>query len=47
VRENGELIEASWNEAMGRVVERSKTLLEEKDPLAFAFYATGQLFLEE
>ena len=47
VRENGELVEASWDEAMGRVVERSKALLEEKGPLAFGFYTTGQLFLEE
>jgi ferredoxin-nitrate reductase len=47
VRENGELVEASWGEAMGRVVERSKELLEEKGPLAFGFYTTGQLFLEE
>jgi ferredoxin-nitrate reductase len=47
VRENGELIEASWDEAMGRVVERSKALLEEKGPLAFGFYTTGQLVLEE
>ncbi len=47
VRENGELVEASWDEAMGRIVERSKELLEEKGPLAFGFYTTGQLFLEE
>jgi anaerobic selenocysteine-containing dehydrogenase len=47
VRENGELIEVSWNEAMGRLVVRSKKLLEEKGPLAFGFYTTGQLFLEE
>jgi len=47
VRENGELVEASWDEAMGRVVERSRGLLEEKGPLAFGFYTTGQLFLEE
>jgi ferredoxin-nitrate reductase len=47
VREDGELIEASWDEAMGRIVERSKALLEEKGPLAFGFYTTGQLFLEE
>src|SRR5215216_6653762 len=47
VRENGELVEASWDEAMGRVVEHSKRLLEEKGPLALGFYTTGQLFLEE
>jgi len=47
VRENGELVETSWDEAMGRIIERSKELLEEKGSLAFGFYTTGQLFLEE
>src|ERR671910_3210267 len=47
VRENGELVEASWDEALARIVARSKELLEEKGPLAFGFYTTGQLFLEE
>src|SRR5215212_1370319 len=47
VRKNGELVEASWDEAMDAIVERSKQLLEEKGPLAFGFYTTGQLFLEE
>jgi anaerobic selenocysteine-containing dehydrogenase len=47
VRQNGELIETSWDEAMGRIIERSKELLEEKGPLAFGFYTTGELFLEE
>jgi ferredoxin-nitrate reductase len=47
VRQNGELLEASWDEAFARIVERSKKLLEEKGPLAFGFYTTGQLFLEE
>jgi ferredoxin-nitrate reductase len=47
VRKNGKLVEASWDEAMGRVVEHSKRLLEEEGPLAFGFYTTGQLFLEE
>jgi ferredoxin-nitrate reductase len=44
---SGELVETSWDEAMDRVVERSKELLDEKGPLAFGFYTTGQLFLEE
>ena len=43
----GELVEASWDEAMGRIVEESKRLLEEKGPLSLGFYTTGQLFLEE
>ena len=47
VRREGELVEASWDEAMGRIVGESKRLLEEKGPLAFGFYTTGQLFLEE
>src|SRR5829696_7261486 len=47
VRKGGKLVEASWDEAMGRVVEHSKRLLEEKGPLALGFYTSGQLFLEE
>src|SRR5215218_1382094 len=47
VRKNGKLVEVSWDEALSRIVERSKELLEEKGPLAFGFYTTGQLFLEE
>jgi ferredoxin-nitrate reductase len=47
VRKNGKLVEASWDEAMGRIVEHSKRLLREKGPLAFGFYTSGQLFLEE
>src|SRR5215203_1211616 len=47
VRKDGKLVEASWDEAMGRVVEHSKRLLEEKGSLAFGFYTSGQLFLEE
>jgi ferredoxin-nitrate reductase len=47
VRENGELVEASWDEAFARIVGRSRELLEEKGPLAFGFYTSGQLFLEE
>lgn len=47
VRKDGELVEATWEEAMGRVVERSKELLEEKGPLSIGFYTTGQFFLEE
>ncbi len=47
VRKNGELVETSWDEAMDAIVQRSQELLEEKGPLAFGFYTTGQLFLEE
>ena len=44
VRKDGELVEASWEEAMDLIVEKSKELLEEKGRLAFGFYTTGQLF---
>ncbi len=47
VRRDGELREASWDEAMGLVVERSESLLRNRGPSAFGFYTTGQLFLEE
>jgi ferredoxin-nitrate reductase len=47
VRKDEELVEASWDEAFERIVGRSKALLEEKGPLAFGFYTTGQPFLEE
>lgn len=47
VREVGRLVETDWDTAMGRVVERSRELLEEKGPLSHGFYTSGQLFLEE
>jgi ferredoxin-nitrate reductase len=47
VRKGGELVEATWDKAMDLIVEKSKGLLEEKGPLAFGFYTSGQLFLEE
>jgi ferredoxin-nitrate reductase len=47
VRKDGELVEASWDEAMERIVDRSKALLREKGPLSMGFYTSGQLFLEE
>ena len=47
VREGGELVETDWETAMGRVVARSKQLLEEQGPLSHGFYTSGQLFLEE
>jgi anaerobic selenocysteine-containing dehydrogenase len=49
VREGGELVETSWDDAMGRIVDRSKALLDQ-GPGAwgrFGFYTSGQLFLEE
>jgi anaerobic selenocysteine-containing dehydrogenase len=47
VRRDGELVPASWDEAMGLVVDRSRELLAEQGPLALGFYTSGQLFLEE
>jgi anaerobic selenocysteine-containing dehydrogenase len=36
VREGGDLVEASWDEAMGRIVDASRRLLDEKGPLSHA-----------
>jgi len=47
VRKNGELAEASWDEAMDLIVRRSKELLDEQGPGALGFYTSGQLFAEE
>ncbi|MFP3712143.1 molybdopterin oxidoreductase family protein [Puerhibacterium sp. TATVAM-FAB25] len=47
VRKGGELVETTWDEAMGRVVGRAKELLAEQGASAIGFYTTGQLFLEE
>ena len=47
IRENGELREATWDEAMGRIVAKTKEVLEKKGPLGIGFYTSGQLFLEE
>ncbi len=47
VRKDGDLAEATWDEAMRVVVNRSKELLSDKGPLTHAFYTSGQLFLEE
>jgi ferredoxin-nitrate reductase len=47
VRRDGELRPASWDEALGLVVERTQALLAERGPLSLAFYNTGQLFLED
>jgi ferredoxin-nitrate reductase len=48
VRENGRLVETDWDTAMGRIVQRSKQLLDGPGGWGhFGFYTTGQLFLEE
>ena len=47
VREGGRLVETDWDTALGRIVEVSRRLLEEKGPLSHGFYTSGQLMLEE
>ncbi|MBO3741286.1 molybdopterin-dependent oxidoreductase, partial [Actinoplanes flavus] len=48
VRENGRLTETGWDTAMGRIVERSRRLLDGPGGWGhFGFYTSGQLFLEE
>jgi ferredoxin-nitrate reductase len=48
VRTDGQLVEASWDEAMGRIVERSRELLARPGGWGrIGFYTSGQLFLEE
>jgi anaerobic selenocysteine-containing dehydrogenase len=47
LRRGRRLQRASWNDAMGLVVARSRELLEKHTGAAIAFYSSGQLFLEE
>lgn len=47
VREGGELVETDWETAMGRIVGRSRQLLERPGGWGrFGFYTSGQLYLE-
>jgi anaerobic selenocysteine-containing dehydrogenase len=47
VRRGGELVDADWDTAMEAFAERSRALLREQGPSAFAIYTSGELFLEE
>ena len=48
VREAGELVDSDWETALGRIIERSRALLDGPGGWGrFGFYTTGQLFLEE
>ncbi|MDQ0383085.1 molybdopterin oxidoreductase family protein [Amycolatopsis thermophila] len=47
VRRDGELAEATWDEAMSLIVSRSRELLGEQGPGSIGFYTSGQLFCEE
>ncbi|GIF77421.1 molybdopterin oxidoreductase family protein [Asanoa siamensis] len=48
VRDGGRLVETDWDTAMGRIVDRSRELLDGPGGWGrFGFYTSGQLFLEE
>ncbi|MEV6552157.1 nitrate reductase [Streptomyces sp. NPDC051597] len=47
IREGGRLVACDWDTAMGRVVARSRELLDDQGPGSIGFYTSGQLFLEE
>ena len=47
IRRNGKLEEASWDEAMSLLVEKSKQVIKNNSPLGIGFFTSGQLFLEE
>lgn len=47
IRENGELREASWEEAMSLVAERFQAAIDEDGPDSVAYYGSGQLFTQE
>jgi anaerobic selenocysteine-containing dehydrogenase len=47
IRRNGRLEEASWDEAMNLIVQRSKEICDRHTSGAIGFYTTGQLFIEE
>jgi ferredoxin-nitrate reductase len=47
IRRGGRLEPATWDEAMGLVVERSKRAISDFGPSSHGFYNSGQLFLEE
>src|SRR4051812_23402165 len=47
IRKGGKLQEATWDEAMDLIVQRSKDIIEKHTGLGVGFYTSGQLFLEE
>ncbi|ATY11764.1 nitrate reductase [Amycolatopsis sp. AA4] len=47
VRDHGVLRESTWDEAMDRIVQRSRELLDTDGPGSLGFYTSGQLFAEE
>ena len=47
IRRNGQLEEATWDEAMNLIVTKSRDIIRKHTSLAMGFYTSGQLFLEE
>jgi anaerobic selenocysteine-containing dehydrogenase len=47
IRRDGDLQDASWDDAMSLIVQRSRELLDSMGPLSLGFYTSGQLFSEE
>src|SRR5579862_2560856 len=47
VRKNGQLVPASWDEAMDLIVKKTRESSEALSNHSIGFYTTGQLFLEE
>jgi nitrate reductase NapA len=47
IRNNGRLVDASWNDAMELVATRFRDAIATYGPDAVAFYGSGQLFTEE
>jgi anaerobic selenocysteine-containing dehydrogenase len=47
IKRDGRFVEASWDEAMGLIVERARDLKDAYGGASFGFYNSGQLFLEE
>jgi len=47
IRRNGNLQQATWDEAMTRMAEAFKETLRDKGPTGVAFYGSGQLYTQE
>jgi ferredoxin-nitrate reductase len=47
IRRNGSLEEASWDEAMNLIVQRSQEIRDKYTSGAIGFYTSGQFFIEE
>jgi nitrate reductase NapA len=45
--EDGKLVDATWDEAMGLVARKFQEAISQGGPNAVAFYGSGQLFIEE